>query len=285
MDVLPNSGRSRPRLGLAARVAIVWVALLLTWVVAAPLRDQWPQPSHPSDVRRLIASMILGGAAVVIVYLACRLLDRRRLADLGLRKPLQALTAGAGLWLGLAAFGGVFGVAVSWFSIAPAPPTWTFAGWLLMQSALVFTSEALPEELAFRGYLYTNLAERLPRWMAVCTQALLFTFWGFALVALQPLLGAGASWSIGLERFLLFLTFAIALALVRLWLGSLWASVGFHWAFQTVMQLLWTDRLSVLRVPAAQLETIAVTLWFFSIVLGSLLVLLAVRFGARWADG
>ena len=84
------------------------------------------------------------------------------------------------------------GAVTGTFAVMFGPPTWTMAGWVLFQGFLVFTGEALPEELALRGYLYANLAERLPRWAAVLGQAVLFMLWAFALVGLLQLLAGRA---------------------------------------------------------------------------------------------
>src|SRR5690606_40031821 len=54
---------------------------------------------------------------------------------------------------------------------------------------------------------------------------------------------------------------------------SLWGSIGFHWAFQTVMGLLGLGRLIVLRIPREGLESAGVMLWFFAIVLGGVVAL------------
>ena len=91
---------------------------------------------------------------------------------------------------------------------------------------LVFFYEALPEELIFRGYFYTNLATRMPLWLAVVGQAVLFTLWG--------LLNGGEN---SLDRSLLFFTFAIIVGIFRVITGSIWVGIGFHLVFQTFAQL------------------------------------------------
>ena len=259
-------------LSTAAASTLVWLSLVVAWIVAGLLRRMLLS-DLAFDAGRAIESVLTGVMGVLIVVAACRLLDRRSLASLGLghsRADLEALLAGAGLWLGLAAVGMAVGAITGTFTVMFGPPTWTMAGWILFHLFLVFTGEALPEELALRGYLYTNLAERLPRWAAVLSQAVLFMLWAFALVALLQVLGGRTGWTISLDRAILFLTFGTTLALVRLWTGSLWGSVGFHLAFQTVMGLLGLDRLGVVRVPAEDYGSMGVMLWFFAIVLGGI---------------
>ena len=88
------------------------------------------------------------------------------------------------------------------------------------------------------------------------------------MVALLQALGVESTWSINLDRTILFLTFGVSLALVRLWTGSLWGSIGYHLAFQVGMGLLALDRLTVVRVPAEDIGSVGIVLWFFGIVLG-----------------
>src|SRR5690606_30846634 len=126
----------------------------------------------------------------------------------------------------------------------------------------------VPEELAIRGYVYTNLSEIMPPWLAVLTQAVLFMLWAFALVALLQAMGVGSDWSTDIDRAILFLSFGVSLALVRLWTGSLWGSIGYHLAFQVTMGLLSLDRLVIIRVDSSDLSSVGITLWAFGIVLG-----------------
>lgn len=267
-------------------MAIVWGLLVLGWVVVGVFRAEVLRPRLPFDAWRAIESLLGGALGIAIVIWACRILDRRSLASLGFgwtRSDFVAFAAGAGLWAGLAAIGLVVGAVAGLYTVTLGPPTWAMLGWILLQLGLVFTYEALPEELALRGYVYTNLAERLPRWLAVLGQAVLFTLWAFALVGLLQALGVGAGWSIGLDRTILFLTFGVSLALVRLWTGSLWGSIGYHLAFQVGMGLLALDRLTVVRVPSSDIESVGIVLWLFGIVLGGGVALAALILNERRA--
>ena len=96
---------------------------------------------------------------------------------------------------------------------------------------LVFLLEALPEELAFRGYLQTNLGKLLAPWLAVAVQAVLFGSWG---VALWLITGGGIDVA---HASMLYVMGAI-LGAVRIMSGSVWIGIGVHVAFQTTAQLL-----------------------------------------------
>lgn len=262
--------------GWVGRVAIVWTSLVLVWVSAGLFRAQVLAPRLPFDAWRAIESLLAGALGVAVIVLACRVLDRRTLASIGFgltRGDLAALGIGAALWTGLAAVGLFAGAIAGAITVSFGPPTWQMVAWILLQIFLVFVYEALPEELALRGYIYTNLAERMSRWLAVLLQAMLFMLWAFALVGLLQLLGVGGGWSINIDRAILFLTFGVSLALVRLWTGSLWGSIGYHLAFQVGMGLLSLDRLTVVRVPASDIASAGIVLWATGIVLGGVIAL------------
>lgn len=91
----------------------------------------------------------------------------------------------------------------------------------------VLLYEVVPEEIVFRGYFFTALAERYSTRMAIPVQALLFMLWGV-------LIGAAET----LDRAVLFVVFAFVLGIVRTATGSMWSCMGFHAAFQVTTQFL-----------------------------------------------
>jgi len=105
---------------------------------------------------------------VVSVYLGCRFLDRRSLADLGLRIDARWLVdaafgfaLGAILMLGISAVERAMGWATYGEAPAEMPRVMTIGIGLV-----VFTSVAIVEELIFRGYVLVNLAEGIRgRWL------------------------------------------------------------------------------------------------------------------------
>lgn len=149
----------------------------------------------------------------------------------------------------------------------------------MLRIGLVFVFEAFPEELAFRGHLYANLRERVGTAMTVVLQAVLFTGWAFAFVAIAGSLGGGSDWAISADRAVLFMTFGLVLGLLRATSGSIWVEVGFHLAFQTVAQLYASGEATFLQVPEERANALNVlSFWLFPVVIGTLLLLpLALR--------
>ena len=95
----------------------------------------------------------------------------------------------------------------------------------LLVLGLVILYEAIPEELIFRAYLYRVLSERLPVWVAIVVQAVLFCVSGI-------IVGAAT----GLDRILVFLVFALVLGHLRYVTGTVFTTIGFHAMFQLFAQ-------------------------------------------------
>ncbi|WP_226924632.1 CPBP family intramembrane glutamic endopeptidase [Georgenia satyanarayanai] len=107
---------------------------------------------------------------------------------------------------------------------------------MLLLVALVLVYEAVPEELLFRGYVYRNLTATMAPWLAVLVQALVFAAFGTALWVVTE------GWGVLLDRLVLFAGMEVVTGCVRLVSGSVWATVGWHLAFQVVMQLVLSNQ-------------------------------------------
>lgn len=161
------------------------------------------------------------------ILLVSWLVDRRQIAELGV--PTTA-RAGLGLvWgtlLGAALIGGIALIEVAF--------GWARYGWLgpspgaLALSVGVFAMVALHEELLFRGYLLTNLAEGFGGTPATRIRGLVaattLTSFGFALAHLSnPNPSVLAMTNIGLAGIFLATPFVLR--------GDLGASIGLHFGW------------------------------------------------------
>lgn len=98
-------------------------------------------------------------------------------------------------------------------------------GAVALIAVLVFLSEALPEEIIFRGYIFGKLATLSGRWTAVFLQAAIFLVFAF-------MIGALDSW---LDASFIF-TFGICLGVLRAAVKSVATPIGFHLACMTMQQ-------------------------------------------------
>ncbi|ESP87902.1 CPBP family intramembrane glutamic endopeptidase [Candidatus Halobonum tyrrellensis] len=152
-----NADERRPPapLRLVALVAAVFVALLAAGFLVVPLRGGGIAAGGA------VGTVASGVAVTAGVLAVARVVDRRRLADLGLRAErgwVADLLAGLGLGVALQTLVAGVGLLAGWFRLvdttvgAPA----AFAGAVVLYLAVGFY-----EELLLRGYLLTNAAEAL----------------------------------------------------------------------------------------------------------------------------
>lgn len=118
------------------------------------------------------------------------------------------------------------------------PQSWI--GALLLNMLIAFFYEALPEELAVRGLIYDVLHLRLSVWQSVLVQALIFIAFSASISLLLVMTGISPASSIAAlpSQLILHFFFGIALALIRVWTGSLWAAIGFHLGYLAMARFL-----------------------------------------------
>lgn len=237
-NAAPANVAERPLIPLVPRLLIVAVGALVIWLGVAALGTAlWDEEMSLS--RHVVNALATVALAVVLVSAARRLLDRRPLVTLGLSvRPhaLRDLLYGSLTWLLPAASGLAVALVAGWLRIEFGTALLEIAGAVLLLTVLVFVYEALPEELIFRGYIYSNLTTALAPGLAVLIQALLFAAFGTALWVV------GSGWDVLTERFVLFLGLAAVTGCLRLIAGSVWSAMGFHLAFQVTMQLFLSGR-------------------------------------------
>jgi uncharacterized protein len=284
------TGKPRPALSpptALARAGLAALGFVVVLIAVAALGRFVLDPALPGWAAQLIRAALVGALVTGGIIFLCRR-EGRALSGIGLtplRGAWRPFLLGAGFWLALAAVGLLAGLGTGAFRLVLTAPDPALLGVLALQIVIVFLYEALPEEAAFRGYALSNLMDALGAWAGVAIQALLFMLAGFAIVALMGLLGFEPGWAITLDRAILLLTFGATLALFRLWTGSLWAAIGFHLAFQTVMQLFFAGRLIGLQPASpADAETASVFLWFFAIVIGGVIALTGLFVDKRRRD-
>jgi hypothetical protein len=219
---------ARGRLHPLWRVALVFAAATLIAGGIATIGDALfgDDYSRSGHIARAVAALTL---YVPLVVVARRFLDRGQMSGLGVA-PFPAawrpLLLGVAAWLIPAAIGSAVVIGLGWSGITLRSSGGALAAVIGLRFVTVLIYEALPEELLFRGYLYHHLATVVPRGLAVVVQAVLFVLWGVL---------AGAAGTV--DRIVLFAGFALVLGIIRARTGTVWTTVGFHLAFQTVAQV------------------------------------------------
>lgn len=234
------------------RTPLVWrvvagVAFLVGALSLAAFIGQQAQQSYglSSAARGLLQGIVMSGLVVPGIWWLRRRIDRRPLAEVGLEvsgRNLGGLAIGLGFVVVPVA--SVLGASrlFGWATIAvdtSSSGLWGLAIGLLT----VFLFEALPEELAVRGYLYRNLSAVHARWKASILAVLLFITMPILGVAIQHyLLGMeiqvnGAS-SIQPSYLVIMLVFGSFQQYLRVLSGTIWLGVGFHTAFILINRIM-----------------------------------------------
>lgn len=215
------------------RICLVWVAMLAIFLGIAQLADLVAGPRYDLG-RHIIMAFATSAIVVPFIVMVRRAFDKEPFTRLSLAVDASAVKpflVGALSWfvpfvMGLALVTGL-GLAQ-----IEALATWgEILAFIPLLMVLVFLLEALPEELAFRGYLQSNLGKIVEPWLAVTIQAALFGSWG---VAIWLITEGG----IDVAHASMFYVVGAILGVVRLVTGSLWTGIGVHVAFQTAAQLL-----------------------------------------------
>ncbi|MCP2170343.1 CPBP family intramembrane glutamic endopeptidase [Goodfellowiella coeruleoviolacea] len=196
--------------------------------------------------RQALTAVVCVVITASLIVLLRRGVDRRPMAGLGLAWRGGPRAFGLGVLVTGGAAAAVFGLgtAAGWlrWGVVDWPALVTF---LLVNSVIAVALEALPEELAFRGYVYRTLSTRLRRWTAALVTTGLFLVTPAAANAVQAavstLLGEPAppvsfapAGEDPVSYAILLAVFGTTLVVTRVATGSVWTCVALHLTFLTV---------------------------------------------------
>jgi membrane protease YdiL (CAAX protease family) len=214
-----------------ARLSAVFVLACLIWLLVNAVATAifGADYSLPSHVFRAIttSALVLPALALVLRWEGTGPSDYGIAFGRGMARGLGVGTVAYFIPFLLAA-STILALNLASLTVDATPFTVLGQGIVLL--ALVILYEAVPEELIFRGYLFQALAERLPGWATILTQAALFSAFG-------AIIGAATT----LDRVALFFVFSLSLGFLRQVTGTVFATIGFHAVFQLLAQWLVGD--------------------------------------------
>lgn len=205
----------------------LWTAVVIAGAVAlwrAAMVAGAAAPFSFAHADRLVFALIVAAGVVAFTVVMARLqsrpitfapLDQRTVTQTGI--GFMGYSALALVVVGIMMLAGLVGI-----KLTAAPDA---ALWLLYLLLLVFLSEALPEELLFRGWLMEVFGVSRSPWIAILGQAAVFTLFAWALGGLASFDDAS-----------FIACFGVVLGIVRVVTGTIWASVGVHLAFIAAQQ-------------------------------------------------
>ncbi|MEX1078725.1 MAG: type II CAAX endopeptidase family protein [Homoserinimonas sp.] len=246
----PRTRRPRPALwSFAVRI----VAPIAVFVVGVLVAVTVLSAGTPGEVSTLLGRITSGAsisiAVIVTVVLLTRRVDRRSLREIGMTPPsyvVRSVAIGAAVWalVAVPSFA-IFALTGASIEItATSGEFWVILGLLIVA---VLLTEAVPEELVFRGYVTRVLDERFRGWWVIIAQSALFATTAVLLHGAVP----------SIIDLSLYIGLGVGLGYIRLVTGSVWTTVGFHTAFQTVSQMLLTH--DVVTFGGSQLQVMLAT--------------------------
>lgn len=220
--------------------AILTFGLFLAITVGKVVTWQFALGENGVDIVQAIAMSLI--VIPITLYLYKKLLqqtNKSKKTAHSFSQPPQILT-GLLFAVGLA-FVSLFVMdTLDWITLEEwhSPLTWISA--LALNLCIAFFYEALPEEIVMRGFIYDVLRQKLSTWTSVLIQAVIFLAFSASNSLLLMLAGMIPTTSIVTlpSELILHFFFAVALALMRVWRGSLWASAGFHLGYLMMARFL-----------------------------------------------
>lgn len=227
------------------RVLFGWLSFVAALGLAVALSLTAQNYGVPVLGQQVILATVTTGVAVPLIYVLRRYADKRAWSGIGLSSlPSGAayLLGGAGLLFALTGLALLAGEALGWTRVVGFHwPVETLLV-ILINIPIAFFYEAFPEEVTFRGYLYSNLNTRFGTLISLLLQVVLFVLAPIALIALLVAAGLGTWDAITTDYIVQLVLFGSALQLCRIFSGNLWMSIGFH--------LAWLETVRYIVVPS-----------------------------------
>lgn len=257
---------------LAIRIGAAWL-LALGALALAGWVGEFVETSLGAGryLRYGLQALVMAGLVVPgILWLRVHW-DRAPTAGLGLPGPgksARSLALGMGIIALPLATTIVAAKLFGWATVTVSDADAAIGG-LLFGMLTVFFFEALPEELAFRGYIYRNLNTRLSRWLAGLVAVGLFVLLPVILIPIQEHLlrmdvSVGGASHLTAGYLITLAIFGSFVQYLRILTRSIWTGVGFHFAFVLLDRVIGprpTDLIQfsdIVAPSAMQIMTIAI---------------------------
>lgn len=212
------------RLALAWRLLSYLFLFLVVNLLANVVRIVLENVGVPSVICRLVFTLLYISGVIGLTYMYRRSIDRRVWQGIVL-PPLhnRLLDVTGGVVCAILIVTLVFGFeyAAGWIQVVGSEGG-TSALTLLFESLLLSLAFGVCEEICFRGYIFQNLGEGSPIWMATVITGLIFCAFHLLEVGFDAR---------GVSFLFFILLLNVFLVLTRLLTRSLWLAIGFHVVF------------------------------------------------------
>jgi membrane protease YdiL (CAAX protease family) len=227
-------------------VGIIFLASLIALICSGLLGQFMHQHNYMGlQQSSFFKGILMSGILIPIIYFACKRFNDQIKDGIGFTSVKKALIH---FFIGLSfillpfVVTIIFTLSFGWGDLVINNDGSIFA-YIIFGSLGVFLFEALPEEMAFRGFIYTKLNTVLDYKIASVLTILLFTLLPIIVFLIQRYLlgmeaGMNGSNSFQPSFIITLLVFASFLQFLRILTGTIWAGIGFHFGFVYIDRLI-----------------------------------------------
>lgn len=221
------------------RVLAGWIVIFTGLGLAGLVGDYAVKDWSFEPTNRLyVQALVMSGIVLPGIWLLRKRLDKGTpdtIGFQGLTSNLRSFGLGVGIIMGPLLVMALLSDLLGWSDVEINYDSET-ASKLALGLLTVLFFEALPEELLFRGYLYSNLSASFKKWQAGMITVLLFLLLPITLSLVQKyFLGMEMSLSgantITAEYVLMILVFGSFIQYLRIMTNNVFTGMGFHLFF------------------------------------------------------
>jgi membrane protease YdiL (CAAX protease family) len=212
---------------VSALIGLAWILIYIVLItpvfIFSALGGQWLGRLFWPGVSPIFHGIAWIAGVFLVTWLMRVKVNRRAWSPLGLPRPqLSRLALGGLAGLSLILLASLIEYKLGWLHVVKidtglhrgvSKPLW------MVLTLLPSLAVGFSEELAFRGYVFQTLAERVPVWLAAILMSVVFALAHFSL--------SGFSVSFVVAVTVMSLVFLS----LRFAAGSLWFAIGFHGAW------------------------------------------------------
>lgn len=213
---------------IMVRIGLMLLFSILIWKFILYLNDMFSGDKY-NRANHLLIALTTTILCLILINFARRIdkISWKQLGMNGLSKNIISFFVGALIWMVPAVIGLVICLLAGWSEITITTDLNQLLLSVLLLSVTVFLIEAFPEELIFRGYVYSYLKELFPHWITVVIQSVIFSLFAYFIGALYSM-----------EQLLFIPGYGFMLGYFRAKSGNVWTPIGFHVAIMTATQIL-----------------------------------------------
>lgn len=285
----PKAVSDSNKISISKRIVLAWVlglfALAFSNWAGIYAEKHWDSVWQS---RAIVQAVLMSAITLLGIWFLCKKLDRGNPKSIGLNTLKSAIPKFL-LGLGIILIPIKITLLTS-FVFDPNMITYNFNVSILKSFAvgigIVFLFEALPEELIFRGYIYSNLNSFYARWKSAVFTVLLFAVLPIMLVPIQKyILGLdvylGGFDHVAPSYVITLLIFGSFVQYLRILSKSIWVGVGFHTFFVYFDRIMGTTPENLIQLNTSGSETPLQIAFVGSLLLIFLIVILYPKLSKR----